>query len=512
MQTLLRRLRDEGGSVGVLLAMVMFVVVGMLVMTYNTAQLSKEKMRIQNAADAAALEHALWQARSMNALQNMNDEAYITCQTAQVLIGFATKMERAAKGMKGPLKILGGVFRVIALATGGMSSLMTNVVLNYTLNYFSKFYARVTVPIGYFAAQQFAADNGATPLLGLSEKGSLIGNLGIYALGLSLARPATTFVLPIRQKSMEKEPWRFKPRKEVFSSSVSAFKKLYNAFGVGNSWDYQPWVTRREGENDGESSDFAPTEDIDERQTDADDRVEERMAKLKKDISQSKKDIRENEKKYNNLTRQMQKLEDRQQKDTEEYRKLEKEANAVKVVIDKTKNALKTQYKGAVDQDGNIDDVKLREYARSTVPGAQQGKTKDATARKGEGRKGSDRDGAGKGTAKNKSKGGAKDGEKILPPPTLWIAFRGANSIETVSLDAWGKVSGLSKCPVIAVSAAQCVTGDLIPHNISRGGTKKTNRPYGFGTGATAKLVPVQEAFDEIGSVLGTVIGAVIYH
>ena len=67
------RLKSDRGSVGVLIALAIFLVCGMLSMTWNTVQLSKEKMRLQNAADAAALEYCIWQARGMNAVQNIND-------------------------------------------------------------------------------------------------------------------------------------------------------------------------------------------------------------------------------------------------------------------------------------------------------------------------------------------------------------------------------------------------------------------------------------------------------
>ena len=92
-----RNLASERGSVGILVALVMFIVMGMLTMTLNTVQLSKEKIRLQNAADAAALEHAVWQARGMNQVQNINDEAYTACQTASVFLKFAAGLETAAK-------------------------------------------------------------------------------------------------------------------------------------------------------------------------------------------------------------------------------------------------------------------------------------------------------------------------------------------------------------------------------------------------------------------------------
>ena len=93
---MLSRLSSERGSVGVVVALVIFVVMGMLTMTWNTAQLSKAKMRLQNAADSAALAHAVWQARGMNVVQNINDEMYEALSLAAKLRSVARVIEPIA--------------------------------------------------------------------------------------------------------------------------------------------------------------------------------------------------------------------------------------------------------------------------------------------------------------------------------------------------------------------------------------------------------------------------------
>ena len=104
----LARIASERGSVGVVMALVIFVVMGMLTMTWNIAQLSKAKMRLQNAADSAALAHAVWQARGMNVVQNINDEMYEAVSLAKklrdvavVIVPIATAFD-AMTCIKGP--------------------------------------------------------------------------------------------------------------------------------------------------------------------------------------------------------------------------------------------------------------------------------------------------------------------------------------------------------------------------------------------------------------------------
>ena len=65
---------------------------------------------------------------------------------------------------------------------------------------------------------------------------------------------------------------------------------------------------------------------------------------------------------------------------------------------------------------------------------------------------------------------------------------------------------------LFAVAAAKCVTGDVIPVSKKSEADKTNQRPSGFGTGASAKLVPVSDVFSGMNKVVGGIISAVIYH
>ena len=108
------------------------------------------------------------------------------------------------------------------------------------------------------------------------------------------------------------------------------------------------------------------------------------------------------------------------------------------------------------------------------------------------------------------------DDNGVLPGPTMWIAFKLGGNIQTLPLDGfWNsgdKDRWTHKLPMFAVAAAQCVTGDVIPHSKKIESGKTNQRPSGFGVGATAKLVPVSEVFYKMGKAGGYVVDALIYH
>ena len=107
-------------------------------------------------------------------------------------------------------------------------------------------------------------------------------------------------------------------------------------------------------------------------------------------------------------------------------------------------------------------------------------------------------------------------GDKVLPGPTMWIAFKLGRNIQTLPLDGFFN-SGDSKrwthkLPFFAVAAAQCITGDVIPHSKKTEEGETNQRPAGFGAGATAKLVPVSQVFYNWNKISCTAVDAIIYH
>ncbi len=369
-----KRLGDESGHVGVLMAMALFVVVGMLMMTWNTAQLSKEKMRLQNAADSAALGFCVWQARGMNAVQNVNDEMYVALSIADKLLSIAIGFETGALACEAleavpfvgvAFKIASNAFHIIALLTGGTSGLLASRICPWILKPIGYFYAYGSAALGWWGAQQLADKNRADPIGGLSWRVGGSWSLGLFAIGVSFPL-ADTVVLPVTPDEDEgkKAPWTRKATSLKIGSKegnifqfthYGVYKNIHKALGTGNGWEIAPWVSKTD------------------------------------------------------------------------------------------------------------DDKKAR-----------------------------------------------------TPGPSVWIAYKGSGHIETLPLDKWAKSSGVRgtvrKMPMFAVAAAQCISGDVVPHSKKPKKGEVNQRRAGFGTGATAKLVPVATALKALNETLGKVVGAAIYH
>ena len=377
-----RRLGDESGHVGILMAMALFVVVGMLMMTWNTAQLSKEKMRLQNAADSAALGFCTWQARGMNAVQNINDEMYVALSIADKLLSIAIGFETGAlacEALEGvpfvgvAFRIASHAFHIIALLTGGTSGLLASRICPWILKPLGYFYAYGSAALGWWGAQQLASKNRADPIGNLSKTftlGKSSWSLGLFAIGVSFPL-ADTVVLPVEPSEDEgkKSPWtRQATSLKIGSKQGNVFqfthhgvyKKIHKALGTGEGWEVNPWVSKTEK-----------------------------------------------------------------------------------------------------DEKGN-----------------------DAPR---------------------------------TPGPSVWIAYKSQKHIEALPLDQWKPkgskfVKGVHSMPMFAVAAAQCISGDVVAHSKKPGKSDVNQRRAGFGTGATAKLVPVATAVGELNKYVGKAVGAAIYH
>ena len=391
--TMRGRLVSERGSVGVIVALVLFVVMGMLTMTWNTAELSKAKMRLQNAADSAALAHAVWQARGMNAVQNINDEMYEALSLAAKLRSVAKVIEPIAIGfdLAANAPFVGIIFKALAVAahtigilTGGTAGWLAARICNMFLKYIAKIYVYGSALLGVWNAQQLAADNEADPLATLNTSSTSgdpnTWHFGIYALGLSWPLK-DAFMLPLEESAkaeVGKSPWK-EGEIKVFEKSTSPWKAIYSFTGAGKAWEIKPYVSKR-GSKEGIK--------VEEKETEG--------------------------------------------KDGKKEKKIE------------------------VDDNG------------------------------------------------------------VLPGPTMWIAFKLGGNIQTLPIDgfwnAGDKDRWTHKLPMFAVAAAQCITGDVIPHSKKVESGKTNQRPSGFGAGATAKLVPVSEVFYKMGKAGGYVVDALIYH
>ena len=255
-------LKDDRGNIGVLMALVLFTVIGSLCMTWNTAQLSKEKMRLQNAADSAALGFCTWQARGMNAVQNINDEMYMSLGLAISLQKITFVLEMFAQGLDtlalslGPLfglpfKAAAVIVHGMAVLCGGTSGLLATKVVPWVLVPAGYFYAYGSCALGYLSAQQLAANNRADPagLVNVKLPGGF-GDLGLYAVGF--AYPFTdTVKLPLVRKDTDDEPWKSNEAaarmcKGVCDSSGPLWKKIFGICGTGETWSYKPWISPKD--------------------------------------------------------------------------------------------------------------------------------------------------------------------------------------------------------------------------------------------------------------------------
>ena len=245
-----RRLASEDGSVGVVVAIFLFFALGLLTMTWNTAQLSKEKMRLQNAADSAALAHAAWQARGLNAVPNINDEMYQSLSFADTLrkvsIAFEVTGQALDAASVGPwafiTKPLAIAAHLVGALAGAVSGHVSHNICYYFLRYLAIFYAKGSALLGYWDAQQLAGLNDADPLATL---GSCLGfRFGFYAYGFSWPfRDA--FMLPLEQVAKSEKPWKASDVTYPFDAAPSPWKAIYKAFSTSKGWEVKPFISKR---------------------------------------------------------------------------------------------------------------------------------------------------------------------------------------------------------------------------------------------------------------------------
>jgi len=375
--TMMRRWMSRGssdrGSVGVLMALFLMVAIGSLVMTWNTVQLSKEKMRLQTAADAAALSACVWQARGMNAVQNINDDMYILLSISIKLIKIATPIQALACGfwalryapfVGAIFEVVGGVMFGVALLLGGTSAWMADIC-RFILHPLGLFYGKVSALLGFWGAQQLAAKNGATRIVLEGASGNETwGDWGIFAAGTTY--PAKNlFILPLDEKDTKDAPWYYNSPAGKLSDIL---KKLIE-------------------EDDSDDKDEA-----------------------KKDIWTSK--------------------------------------ILVPSWIATVHKILKTGKSWS-----------FKPFVSPT-----------------------------------------NGGVATLPTPVLFMVRRESEYLETINMKWWDKNFSsrpAGTTPMMAVAAAQCITGDVIAHSKSPSTAgSANNRPAGFGTGATARLIPIREYAD----------------
>ncbi len=215
----LRRLgRDDCGAVFIYGAIVIFICLGFFGMTYDTMRYIESKMISQNAADAAAMEMAAWQARGLNAIQELNTDIYqvdaVIYETMNVIyiageiiedaelaaiasfdIPLIIKLEKARKRLD---KVCGPILQVFK----ALRKVTINIFKGMRLAYLYG-----TNAAGYIGAVEAAKENGAVPIANKLPIGGLpamfqnvIGKLYAVGVPLKLSNP---FKLPLEKKNDE---------------------------------------------------------------------------------------------------------------------------------------------------------------------------------------------------------------------------------------------------------------------------------------------------------------------
>lgn len=255
------RVRDDRGSVGVLVALAMFFVMGMLAMTFNTARMSTEKMRLQNAVDAAALEHAAWQARGMNMIQNLNNEAFTGLLFADELIIIATAINVVRAVFEGVanahIVFISAFMRVLEMIAYGVIKAMLFIATWIAKGLVGgvitvlQTICMFTPLIGYFTAQELAQKNGARPAGGnFLQIGDI--HFGAYSIGVNVKSPLSMFKLPVEKEQFkgmsDEEKAPFVTDNGKFKRSIELANVLSFRTDLAESvpaFDFHPYVSTK---------------------------------------------------------------------------------------------------------------------------------------------------------------------------------------------------------------------------------------------------------------------------
>lgn len=176
LRRLFRLGEDDRGAVFWFGLVILFMALAVFSMTYDTSRFIEKKMIAQNAADAAALEMAVWQSRGLNMIQEINNDIYeidAIIQTSVITlsgvlaalntaIGASIVVPAAHQALK-QFKKWGFIPICKALLT--LLKTMRTVTVR-GLKFVRKFYVYGANTMGYLGALEAAASNGASVFLG----------------------------------------------------------------------------------------------------------------------------------------------------------------------------------------------------------------------------------------------------------------------------------------------------------------------------------------------------------
>ncbi|HRU01392.1 MAG TPA: hypothetical protein P5239_06790, partial [Victivallales bacterium] len=122
-----------------------------------------KKIIAQNAADAAALEIAVWQCRGLNLVQNINMEIYETDEVLAVIYGIAAGMTLVGEAFEASVILaeIGEAIEKAAAEIAKVAHYVHEVIVEYFLSNMREFYAKGSMFMGLISANEAAMHNGA---------------------------------------------------------------------------------------------------------------------------------------------------------------------------------------------------------------------------------------------------------------------------------------------------------------------------------------------------------------
>lgn len=206
---------DERGVVFVYGAVIIFIALTIFGMTFDSMRYIEKKIISQNAADAAALEMAAWQARGLNVVQEINSDIYqidtVIWETMNIMYTVAEIVVDAeiAAGLSLNIPLLVKIDRARNNIDKVCGPVLTTfkMVRKITVNMLTglrEVYVYGSNAAGFLGAIEAATANGASPVLTSTLVSKLpagfskpAGKLTAIGVPLKLSNP---FKLPVEKK------------------------------------------------------------------------------------------------------------------------------------------------------------------------------------------------------------------------------------------------------------------------------------------------------------------------
>ena len=161
IRQLLRRVHgEEDGNLLVMSAILIMLLVFSLAVTVNLAEVVHNKIKAQNAADAAAMTGAIWQVRGCHFVQDLNNLVYYSDTAAFACLGIA-----AACSLSTAAPIAGQIANLVGNVSLGLC-IACHATSQFVLMPFRDAAQFLFPLVCYLAASEMAARNAATPVLG----------------------------------------------------------------------------------------------------------------------------------------------------------------------------------------------------------------------------------------------------------------------------------------------------------------------------------------------------------